>query len=64
MALRTKAETARLWEITRKPVSIACPACEKGVLFRVDLSRLEEGLQHQGYRCDRCGYAVKYVPKK
>jgi len=36
-----------------------CP----GVMFRRDLSRIEEGLGHEGYMCDKCGRRVKYVPK-
>jgi hypothetical protein len=56
--------------VTHKPITnVACPACAKatpqrrGVLFRVDLSRLEEGLGHEGFQCDKCGHTVKYVPK-
>ena len=54
-------------DITRKPVEKgACPKCAnkfRGVLFRIQLSRLEEGLGHEGFRCDKCGYSVKYVPE-
>jgi len=49
--------------ITRKPISKAsCPACKKGWLWRASLSRLEEALGHEGFHCDRCNHAVKYVP--
>lgn len=52
--------------VVKRPVeNVNCPACtktERGVLFRVDLSRLEEGLGHEGFECDRCRYRVKYVP--
>lgn len=55
----------RTFTIVRKPiVTVGCPKCKKGVLFRVTLSRLEEGLGHEGFRCDPCGYAVKYVPRE
>lgn len=52
------------FEITRKPVaSIRCGACRRGTLWAVQLSRLEEGLGHEGYACDKCGHRIKYVPK-
>jgi hypothetical protein len=62
--------------------TIACPKCNPGakklgrsflatlapggILCRVDLSRLEEGLGHEGFKCDnpRCGHTIKYVPKE
>lgn len=51
-------------EVTSEPVKINCGKNKcKGVLWRVDLSRLEEGLKHEGYKCDVCGRKVKYVPK-
>lgn len=54
--------------ITRKPVELACPACAKnkkyGVMARVTLSRLEEGLGHEGFECYSCHYRLKYVPKE
>jgi hypothetical protein len=56
--------TIKLPVIVRKPLGVGCPKCKKGVLFRVTLSRLEEGLGHEGFRCDPCGYAVKYVPPR
>lgn len=54
-------------------VPIACPkecfrrpahldADPRGVMVRVDLSRLEEGLGHAGYRCSRCGHTIKRIP--
>jgi len=55
--------------ITRKPVEKAgCPKCRRptgtaGVLCRVTLSRLEEGLGHEGFKCNACDYALKYVPR-
>ncbi len=52
-------------EVTSESVKVACDKNEcKGVLWRVDLSRLEEGLGHEGYKCDVCKRTVKYVPKK
>jgi hypothetical protein len=56
--------------IVRKPVSVSCAACIKykrrppGVMFRLTLSRLEEGLGHEGFECDKCGERVKYMPQK
>ena len=37
-----------------------CP----GVMMRLTLSRLEEGLGHEGFECDKCHRRVKYVPSK
>ena len=63
------------YTITRKTVPIACgtslgderlvrhPKSCGGVLARVTLSRLEEGLGHEGFRCDKCGRGVKRVPE-
>lgn len=42
-------------------VGCITPKC-KGLLWRADLSRLEEGLGHEGYRCDTCKVFVKTVP--
>ena len=50
-------------KVTRRDVPVDCPDCKKGVLVRIDLSRLEEGLGHEGYRCDKCGYRIKRVPE-
>lgn len=36
----------------------------RGTLLRVTLSRLEEGLGHEGFMCDMCGRRVKYVPPR
>lgn len=36
----------------------------RGVMSRVTLSRLEEGLGHEGFECDKCHRKVKYVPPK
>ncbi len=65
--------------VTNKPVSVACGTKGRavvgqvpltkgggtcnGVLSRITLSRLEEGLGHEGFQCDVCGRKVKYVPK-
>lgn len=51
--------------ITHEPVNIGCVkrGC-RGVMLRVTLSRLEEGLGHEGFACDHCGHRIKYVPKK
>lgn len=35
-----------------------CP----GVMGRITLSRLEEGLGHEGFECGTCHRRVKYVP--
>lgn len=56
--------TVTKYEITHKPVPVNCPKRCRGVMFAQHLSRLEEGLGHEGYKCDKCGYAVKYVPKE
>lgn len=45
------------------PASKGGPDKCPGVMFRVNLSRLEEGLGHEGFQCDKCGRKVKYVPK-
>lgn len=36
----------------------------RGVMGRLTLSRMEEGLGHEGFQCDVCGRRVKYVPKE
>lgn len=48
--------------VVRKPVEVNCVKCKGGVMFRVQLSRLEEGLGHEGFKCDKCGHSVKHVP--
>lgn len=45
------------------PAKGATPRC-MGVMFRLTLSRLEEGLGHEGFQCDKCGRRVKYVPER
>ena len=39
------------------------PKCP-GVMSRIDLSRLEEGLGHEGFECSSCHRRVKYVPAR
>lgn len=39
------------------------PKCP-GVMSRIDLSRLEEGLGHEGFECSSCHRRVKYVPPR
>lgn len=34
----------------------------RGLMWRVDLSRLEEALGHEGYECDSCGVRIKTIP--
>lgn len=34
----------------------------RGLMRRIDLSRLEDGLGHEGFMCDACGRRLKYVP--
>lgn len=49
--------------VVRKPVEVTCGALKcTGVMWRLTLSRLEEGLGHEGFACDKCGRRVKYVP--
>lgn len=36
----------------------------RGVLMRQTLSRIEEGLGHEGFACDACGRRIKYVPPR
>jgi len=45
------------------PAKGATPRC-MGVMFRITISRLEEGLGHEGFECDKCGRRVKYVPER
>lgn len=53
-----------MYVITNKPiVHVACGARCCGVLMRQTLSRLEEGLGHEGFKCESCGRMVKYVPQ-
>ncbi len=64
--------------IVRKPVGIGCGskarrvvgsiepakgggACD-GTMLRLTLSRIEEGLGHEGFECTKCHRRVKYVP--
>lgn len=50
--------------ITDKPVTkVTCNSrgC-KGTLWRITLSRLEERLGHEGFKCAKCMRRVKYVP--
>lgn len=52
-------------EVTSKPVPVECGKNKcKGVMWRVTLSRLEEGLGHEGYQCNACKRTVKFVPPK
>lgn len=64
--------------IVRKPVGINCSGMSgrvvgsippspgggkcRGTMNRLTLSRLEEGLGHEGFECASCGRRVKYVP--
>ena len=53
--------------VVRKPVGLVCAARVAGkkcggVMGRIDLSRLEEGLHHEGFECAACHRRVKYVP--
>lgn len=64
--------------IVRKPVGIGCsetavrvvgsiPPAKGGgkcggTMLRFTLSRIEEGLGHEGFECTRCHRRVKYVP--
>lgn len=43
------------------PAKGATPMC-RGVMGRITLSRIEEGLGHEGFECTACGRRVKYVP--
>lgn len=53
------------YEITRKPIErVGCGKNKcRGVLMRQTLSRIEEGLGHEGFQCDTCHRRVKYVPR-
>lgn len=58
------AAATKPFKVTHKPITdIKCRACKRGVLWSVQLSRLEEGLGHEGYACDKCRNRIKYVPK-
>lgn len=62
--LRAREGSMKATDIVRKPItSIVCgkSGC-KGTLWRLSLSRLEEGLGHEGFCCEKCGRTVKYVP--
>lgn len=68
--------TAARMIAVRKPVGVNCGAkrcvvggippvegggmCQ-GVMSRIALSRLEEGLGHEGFECDKCHRRVKYI---
>lgn len=58
--------TARPFELTHKPVvRVGCGKNQcRGILMRLTLSRIEEGLGHEGFQCDTCERRVKYVPRK
>ncbi len=64
--------------IVRKPVGVGCGSQSRlvvggiypakgggkcgGVMLRLTLSRIEEGLGHEGFECTVCKRRVKYVP--
>ena len=49
--------------VTTKPVPVDCMIDGyAGIYFSVTVSRLESGLGHEGYACDKCGHKVKHVP--
>jgi hypothetical protein len=49
--------------IQRRPVEVTCGVAKcRGVMTRINLSRLEEGLLHEGFECASCHRRVKYVP--
>lgn len=66
--------------VTREPVGINCGTGSGrvvgsippssgggkcgGLMARITLSRLEEGLGHEGFECQSCGRRVKYAPKE
>lgn len=62
LARKEKTKSSR-YVVTHAPVEAVCtkPRCS-GAMWRLDLSRLEEGLGHEGFACDKCGLRVKYVP--
>ncbi len=43
------------------PEHSTCRKCGKGVCFRVDVSRLEEGMGHEKFKCDKCGQCYKII---
>lgn len=63
--------------IVREPVGVNCSSASgrvegsippakgggkcRGVMGRITLSRLEEGLGHEGFECTSCHRRVKYV---
>lgn len=73
-----KPPTKTRYIVVRKPVGVNCngltvrggiPSAAGGgkcggVMMRKDLSRLEEGLGHEGFECNVCHRRVKYVPKE
>lgn len=46
------------------PAAKGGPDTCRGAMSRITLSRLEEGLGHEGFECSDCRRRVKYVPKK
>lgn len=49
--------------VARGAVRVGCSDDKcRGIMWRVDLSRLEEALGHEGYRCDTCGARIKTIP--
>lgn len=48
-----------------KPVGINCgkSKCD-GTMLRINLSRIEEGLGHEGFECSKCHRRAKFVPKE
>jgi hypothetical protein len=53
----------KLPTIVKNPPGATCPDKCDGLLMRYTLSRLEEGLGHEGFECDRCRKRLKYVPQ-
>lgn len=52
-------------KIHRGAVRVGCTAKDcRGLMWRIDLSRLEEALGHCGYQCDTCGLRIKTVPQQ
>lgn len=52
-------------KVYKKPIGLACvkgKAHCRGFMSRINLSRLEEGLGHEGFQCTECGAKAKYVP--
>ena len=36
----------------------------KGILWKSDVSKLQESLGHRVYKCDSCGSSFVFVPKQ